>query len=127
MLKLLAALPVVLSAAPPAWKMGAPMATVVLHGLTGVPLYVAVQVTTVLSVLMLTPVICMFTLAPSVTDRSWPFQIRPARSVRRPLWNSECCVRAIGFGPPWHCWQLGVSLYWRWDDNALKPSAHSGL
>src|SRR3990170_7445039 len=102
MLKLLAALPVVLSAAPPAWKMGALAATVVLHGLTAVPLYVSVQATTVLSVLMLTPVICMSTLAPSVTDKSSPFQMRPARSVRRPLWNSERCVRAIGDGPPWH-------------------------
>src|SRR3990170_8360178 len=104
MLKLLAALPVVLSSAPPAWKMGALAATVVLHGLTAMVLYLAVQVTTMLSVLMPTPVICMSTLAPSVTDTSSPFQIRPERSVLMPLWNSECCARAIPVGPAlWHC------------------------
>src|SRR4030065_1726031 len=95
MLKLLAALPVVLSAAPPAWKMGALAATVVLHGLTAMPLYLAVQVTTMLSVLMLTPVICMSTLAPSVTDTSSPFQIRPARSVLMPLGKSQCFARGV--------------------------------
>jgi len=100
----------------------------VLHGLIGVPAKLAVQVIVRLPVVGLstTWVICQdVNRAPSLTERSLPFQMMPRRSVSRPLCISATVSNVANALELWQSVQSVDSFIASWKSSTGSASQTS--